>query len=409
MLNNTPINGDLVGVDGSARHLDTPALVLDLPAFRRNVRRMMDRIAGTSITLRPHAKTHKCAQIARIQIAAGAKGICTAKLAEAEAMAAAGIGDILITSPIVGTRPIRRLMALNARMERLAVVADDPDGIEALAWAAETSGRGLTVLLDLDVGTHRTGALPEDALALATKIAQAPYLTFGGVQAYGGHLQHLHGHETRASETQAMWSHVADVVAGLRGQGIPCPSITGGGTGTHDMDLAAGVLTELQGGSYIFMDREYADLEEAPAFEQALYVYTRVISRRQKTFVTTDAGVKAFATDGPLPVLATGSFDGGRYILQGDEHGGIVLGGGEERGAGGPPSDAQILGVVRAITAMNEDASVPAPARSVGLGKLVACAVPHCDPTVNLYDHIHVIEYDTLMAIWPVIARGASQ
>ncbi|MGF1454024.1 MAG: alanine racemase [Alphaproteobacteria bacterium] len=408
MLNATPVNADLIGIEGSARHLDTPALVLDLPAFRRNVRRMRDRIAGTAVTLRPHAKTHKCAQIAKIQIVAGAQGICTAKLAEAEALAREGLSDILVTSPIVGMRPIRRLMALNARLDRLAVVADDADAIAALTWAAEASGRRLTVFLDLDVGTHRTGALPAEAAALAGLIAEAPFLRFGGVQAYGGHLQHLHGAETRSSETRAMWRVVADVVDHLRENGIPCPTVTGGGTGTHEDDLSAGVLTELQGGSYIFMDREYADLEDAPAFEQALFVYTRVISRRQKAFVTTDAGIKAFATDGPLPTLATGPFEGARYFLQGDEYGGIVLGAGKN-GAGGARSDAEILSAIRAITAMNMDDTVPAPARSVGLGTLVACAVPHCDPTVNLYDHIHVIEDNCLMAIWPVIARGASQ
>ncbi len=405
------LNEDLIGVPGGAAQLETPALVLDMPAFRRNVARMMERVAGTGIALRPHAKTHKCAHVAEIQLAAGAQGICVAKLREAEILGQEGIGDILVTSPVVGDRAIRRLMALNARMERLAVVADEADSIATLNAAMEAAGQQLTVLLDLDVGTHRTGALFADAPGLARLIMEAPNLRFGGLQAYGGILQHLHSHALRAERTRGLWEDVRDLVDLLRAQGIPCPVVTGGGTGTHEADIASGVLTELQTGSYIFMDREYGEIEagsEDAPFEQALFVYTRVISRRQKVFVTTDAGIKAVATDGPLPSIAGGAPDGARYILQGDEHGGVVLGGTGE-GGGRSRSDEDLMALSDMISSLNADDSAPAPARDIPLGHLIICAAPHCDPTVNLYDHIHCVEDGMVTAIWPVHARGCSQ
>ncbi len=409
------LNTDLIGMPGGARQLDTPALVLDLPAFRRNLERMRAHLVGSAVRLRPHAKTHKCAEVARAQMAAGAQGICTAKLAEAEVLAAAGIDDILITSPIVGVRPIRRLVLLNRRLSHLAIVADDAEAIAALDAAAQGAGQRLNVLLDLDVGTHRTGATARDALERARQIHDAPNLVFGGVQAYGGHLQHIKAHSLRAERIAAQWQGVETFVRRLRDAGIACPVVTGGGTGTYADDVSSGVLTELQAGSYIFMDRDYGSIEGVPGaplpFEPALFVYTRVVSRQQKSFVTTDGGVKTFATDGPLPSVHAGAQGGAGYFLQGDEHGGVVLDAAalaRPKAAGLDPDEAMLAHLDR-IAAAQEAPDVPDHGRAIPLGHLVICTVPHCDPTVNLFDHIHCIEGDRLTQIWPIIARGCSQ
>ncbi len=408
-----PPNAGLIGQPGGRLHLDTPALVLDLPAFKRNLDRMSQAVAGTGVTLRPHAKTHKSAAIARYQMNEGAAGICCAKLGEAEALAREGIGDILLTSPVVGRRAIRRLMSLSQRIPALAVVADDPDNIADLDSAAEANGEILRVLVDLDTGTHRTGALPGEAEALVRQIVASGHLNFAGLQAYGGHLQHLHDPALRAEHTGRQWQAVSALRDRLREEGIVCPVITGGGTGTYDLDIKSGVLTELQVGSYIFMDRDYHAIggtaSERLPFEPALFVYTRVVSRRQKVFVTTDGGVKAFATDGPLPRIHSGAPEGASYILQGDEHGGVILGGTDETASGGPRSDGDVLAMVAAIDALNDDPTIPAPARDIPLGSLIICVVPHCDPTVNLYDWIHCVDGDSLVDIYTVDARGCSQ
>lgn len=405
-------NADLLGIAGSRQLLDTPALVLDLDAFERNMALMMSACREGGVRLRPHAKTHKSVEIAKRQIAAGAIGICCAKLGEAEAMAEGGIDDILITSPVVGPRALRRLGILAGKVSQLAVVVDDREALDGIEAAMAASGQRLSVFVDLDVGLHRTGIHLRQAEDLVRAIADSPRLIFGGLQAYQGHLQHIHNRTLRADENAALWRDVGALRDRLVRAGIPCPTITGGGTGTFDLDIEAGVLTELQGGSYIFMDREYGAIEGdkggALPFETALYVYTRVISRNQKVFVTTDAGTKSFATDGPLPAIIAGAPMGSGYMHQGDEQGAVVFSGTDGM-ARGPRTDEEILATVKTITALREDEQVPNQGGGVPLGSLVVCSVPHCDPTVNLYDHIHCVRGETLEAIWAVEARGRSQ
>ncbi len=312
---------------------------------------------------------------------------------------------------MVGARPLARLTALNAVIPSLAVVADDPEAVDALDAAAAGAGQTLRVLIDLDVGQHRTGARLHEAADLAARVRDAKHLTFGGLQAYQGHLQHIHDAALRRGELDAVWRSVAGVVESLAARGIPCPVVTGGGTGTFVTDAACGVITEIQGGSYIFMDREYGAIEDEsgkPDFEPALFVYTRVISRNQKTFVTTDAGFKAFATDGPLPAIAGGAPEGAGYVYQGDEHGAVVFGG-APASRGAPPSDEALLATMRTIGTITADPDRPEDARAVPLGHLIACMAPHCDPTVNLYDVYHCVRGDTLVALWPIDARGRSQ
>ncbi len=364
----------LIGEPGSRERLNTPALILDRAAFRRNVEQMAATARAAGVALRPHAKTHKSADIARVQIAAGAVGQCCAKLGEAEALAAEGIDNILLTSPVVTVPGVTRLIALNERMKTLGVVVDHPLAVDAIAAAA--SGKPIEVMIDIDPGMRRAGvASPDDALALAKRIAERPTLGYGGVQFYCGNLQHIASLAERRAALIDRTDYLRGVIALLTDNGFVPRTITGGGTGTHKLDIELGVFNELQVGSYIFMDREYRDCDLGTEFETALVVDSRVISASDAERVTIDAGLKAFATEAGAPVILTGAPPDSRYLFTGDEHGAIV-----------PPTGA-----------------VP-PA----LGARVTLGVPHCDPTVNLYDWYHVVEGDRLVAIWPVTARGRS-
>ncbi len=370
------LNAHLIGRQGSRRDLNTPALILDLGSLDRNIAAMARFAAGAGLTLRPHAKTHKSVEIARRQIAAGAVGVCCAKLGEAEALADGGIENILITSPVVGPSAVTRLVALAARSPGLMAAVDHPDAVEALA----ATGAPLTLLVDIDPGIHRTGvADPAAAMALARKIADAPSLTFAGVQFYCGAQQHIEDFASRRAAMEERSAYLAGIVQDLTDAGLAPEIISGGGTGTHAIDAALGLFTELQVGSYVFMDRQYADCDLAGAgasvFETALMVDARVISANHPMMSTVDAGFKAFATEAGPPPIVAGAVEGSTYRFMGDEQGAVI-----------PPRGL-------------------APPR---LGEVVTFATPHCDPTVNLYDAYHVVKGDTLAAIWPIEARGRS-
>jgi D-serine deaminase-like pyridoxal phosphate-dependent protein len=343
--------------------LPTPALLLDVAAMDRNIAAMAAFAGARGLALRPHAKTHKSGEIARRQIAAGAAGICCAKLGEAEALAAEGVGDIHLTSPVVTRGGIARLAALAAKI-RLSVVADHPDIVRALA------GCGATVFVDVDPGKHRTGVTsPQAAVALAQAIAEAG-LTLGGVQYYCGSEQHIARFADRQAAITEKTDYLRTVLAALAAAGFAIPVVTGAGTGTFAIDAELGVLTELQVGSYIFLDREYRDCELAgPRFEQALWVDSTVVSANTPGMVTIDAGLKSFATDAGVPVPASGT---ARYAFMGDEQGALIGG------------------------------DLP------GLAERVTLVPPHCDPTVNLYDAYHLVAGDTVTGAWPVTARGRS-
>jgi 3-hydroxy-D-aspartate aldolase len=374
------VNAHLLQVPGARWRLNTPSLIVDLDLLEENIAKMARLCAERGIGLRPHAKTHKSVEIARRQLKAGAVGICCAKLGEAEILAAAGIDALLVTSPVVTAERCRRLAALNALCRDLMVVAGSEAEVAGLTGAAAASGKPLEVLVDLDVGQHRTGIAPgEGAIALAGTIAATPGLGLAGIQGYAGHLMHVHDRSERQAGTLGVMAMLAEMRAALEARGLPCPIVTGGGTGTFDLDPAAGVLTDLQAGSYVFMDRQYDDVwiesgGEAP-FATALFVQSTVINANLPGLATTDAGLKAFATDAGAPRIVDGAPAGTRYIFRGDEHGQLEFAGEE----------------------------------GLAVGAIVTCAVPHCDPTVNLYDHYHVVRGDNLIDIWPVDARGRSQ
>jgi D-serine deaminase-like pyridoxal phosphate-dependent protein len=355
----------------------TPALVVELSALNANVAAMAAFASAHGVQVRPHAKTHKCGQIARKQIAAGAVGVCTAKLGEAEALTAAGIANILVTSPIVTANALARLARLNAEATGLTVVVDHPSAVEGLAQAARRSGRSLQILVDLNIGLCRTGVAPgASALELGQAVARAPQLTLMGLQAYAGQLQHVEDFADRRTKSLAALESVAATRDQFVRNALPCPIVSGSGTGTFRTDVEARVFTELQVGSYVFMDREYNDVKGENGglgFQTALFVETSVISANTPGIATTDAGLKSFATEAGPPPIHSGAPEGTKYFFFGDEQGGLAF----SPGSNGLP-----------------------------LGARLRCVTPHCDPTVNLYDVLHVMDGDALVALWPVEGRG---
>jgi D-serine deaminase-like pyridoxal phosphate-dependent protein len=372
---------DALGDQGSRWRIPTPSLVVDLDVFDRNVALMAERARAAGVALRPHAKSHKTSALALRQIAAGAAGVCCAKLGEAEALAARGVGSILVTSPIVGALAAERAARLALALPDFALVVDHEDGVAEIAEAAGKLGASVAVVIDIDPGLGRTGASStEQVVAIAQAIGKSAALRFLGVQCYGGQWQHLAGAEARAAAVHLGMAGLKATIAALRAAGFEPARITGGGTGTFAADTAEGVFNERQVGSYALMDREYRDCLGADpdgAFEQSLFVQAQVVSVNAPAWVTVDAGLKALATDGPAPVPAAGGrFTGCHYGFFGDEHGLLVR-----------PKDAP----------------------QVARGERVELVAPHCDPTFDRYDFVYLVRGDALVDIARVDARGRAQ
>jgi len=357
--------------------VDTPALLLDLDAFERNIARLAQAVAGTPVRLRPHAKSHKCPVIAMRQIAGGAVGVCCQKVSEAEAMVYGGVPDVLVSNQIVGTLKIHRLVAL-ARQARVAVCVDDAANVAALNEAATAFGVRLSVLVEVNVGSDRCGVEPgEPALALATQIAASPGLRFGGLQAYYGAAQHVRDCAKRKEAIQAAGEKIRRTVDLLRHHGLTCEVISGAGTGTYEFEAASGIWTELQAGSYIFMDADYlknlkADGTPGSEFESSLFVYATVMSRPAADRAILDAGLKALSIDAGMPWVV--GMPDVEYIRAADEHGKLTL----------------------------HD-----PSRVLSLGTKLFLVPGHCDPTVNLYDWYVGYRNARVETLWPITARGA--
>lgn len=385
MFQDQQVNAPLIGVPGGRHLLDTPALLVDLPAMTRNIERMAAFARSRGVNLRPHVKTHKSVEIARRQVAAGAIGVSCVTLGEAEVMVQDGIPGVLITSPAVTPSKIARLIRLaqRARPGDVMVVVDNPQNLAELARAASELTHPLDVLVDYGAGYNRTGAATQaKVLELAALAAAEPRLRLRGLQAYAGNLQHIVAREERSTAAAGLRETVAGIVAAARRQGLNFDIVTGAGTGTHDLDSQENAFTELQAGSYVFMDAEYsrvlADGDQPSPFETSLFVQTAVVSTNAADWVTVDGGTKCFSTDSGVPLVAKGADAASRYAFFGDEHGKLM-----------PPTGSQ-------------GSQVQRPA----LGARVEFVTPHCDPTVNLHDAYHVVEGGTLVAIWPVDARG---
>jgi D-serine deaminase-like pyridoxal phosphate-dependent protein len=355
--------------------VDTPALIVDLDAFERNVGTMADAIRDRNVRLRPHAKSHKCPEIARLQIARGAIGVCCQKVGEAEALVEAGISDVLVTNEIVGGSKLARLAAL-ARSANIGVLVDDAGNVGDLAREATNAGVTIEVLVEVDVGAHRCGVPPGAAsLELARLVASHRSLRFGGLHAYQGAAQHLRRPEDRGAAIALAIEHARETKALIESEGIACLTVTGAGTGTFLIERDSAVYTELQPGSYIFMDADYGRNEldpSAPVFAQSLYIWTTVMSAAAADRAIVDAGLKAFAVDSGLPLVA--DRPGLTFTKASDEHGVMEV-----------ANDATRLCV----------------------GDKLRLVPGHCDPTVNLYDWLVGVRDDRVECIWPVSARGA--
>jgi len=381
MTDDRALHAHLIGRQGSRADLNTPVLVLDVEALDRNISAMAALVAAKGVDLRPHAKTHKSVDIAKRQLASGARGVCCAKIGEAEVLADGGVSGILITSPVAAPHAIRRLAALAARTERLMAVVDHPAVAQRLAAALADVGASIDVIVDVDPGIARTGvASAEMAVELARTIAALPSLRYRGVQYYCGSQQHIEDYDERRSAIVARTDYLTSVIAALTDAGFAPGIVTGSGTGTHRIDLELGVFTELQAGSYVFMDQQYNECDltgdGSRPFETALGVDARVVSANHPGLVTIDAGFKSLSTDGGVAVVRRGAPESAFFAFMGDEHAALIA-----------PDIGTLL----------------AP------GDPVTLTVPHCDPTVNLYDHYHVVAGDTLVDIWPVSARGRAR
>jgi len=357
--------------------VDTPALMIDLDAFDRNVARLAQAVAGTPVRARPHAKSHKCPVIALRQMAAGAVGVCCQKVGEAEAMVYGGVPNVLVSNQIVGASKIARLAAL-AKQAWVAVCADHPTNVKDLNEAALAFGARLAVLVEINVGMDRCGVEPgQPALELAKQIAVSPGLRFAGLQAYQGSAQHIREFAKRKEAIDGGIEKTRRTVELLARQGLPCELVTGAGTGSYRFEAASGVYNELQAGSYIFMDVDYAK-NLAPdgglwsEFEHSLFVLATVMSRPTSERAVLDAGLKALSVDAGLPWLV--GMPGVEYIRASDEHGKLAL----------------------------QD-----PNRVLDIGTKVRLIPGHCDPTVNLYDWFVGYRGDRVEALWPITARGA--
>ena len=357
--------------------IDTPALIIDLDAFEYNLDTMASLLAPTGAKLRAHAKTHKSPVIANLQIARGAVGNCTQKVGEAEALAWGGVPNILVSNEIVGVSKLARLCALS-RIAKVAVCADDPAQVSAIEAAAEHAGIRMTVLVEIDVGAGRCGVQPgPDAVALAQRIAGSKHLIFGGLQAYHGSAQHKRTPEERRKLIGGAIDASRRTVEQLRQQGLDCAIVGGAGTGTFEIESHSGVYNEMQAGSYVFMDADYArNLDEAGApistFKHSLFVLATVMSQSQPGVAVVDAGHKAVSVDSGLPLVWQRPEI--RYVGASDEHGKMTFG-----------------------------AETTAPK----LGEKLRLVPGHCDPTVDRYDWYVGVRGGRVECLWPVAARGA--
>lgn len=361
--------------------LPTPALLLDLDLFEANVAKMAAHAKAKGRALRPHAKTHKCAEIANYLIAKGAVGACAAKLSEAEALAAGGVTGFLITTAMAGRWRIERAVAFAKKRPETIFVVDNAQNAKDLNDAAAAAKIKLNVAIDLLVG-KRTGIQPgAPAVALVEAMQPMANLKFYGIQAYSGNASHVKGFAERTKVSREYMGMAVETRRMLEAKGIACNWLSGGSTGTYNIDSEIDGVTELQPGSYLFMDQGYNDIGGADGnprysdFGNSLTVLSSVYSKPSDDVAIVDAGLKSFATDSggtPRSIKPEGI----PYAWAGDEHGRLDL---------------------------------AAAGKSLNLGDRVEFTVPHCDPTVNLYDRIFCHRGGQVEAVWRVTARGMSQ
>jgi len=366
----------------------TPALMLDLDAFEANVSQMVAHCRTHKRTFRPHGKTHKCPEIANRLIQAGAVGCCAAKISEAEAFARGGAKGLLVTTAVIGRYKIERAIALALKKPDTIFSVDDAQNVRDLNEAAKAAKIRLNLAIDLFVG-NRTGLPTGDkAVELAQAISKLKNVKLAGLQAYAGHASHRMGFDERAAFSKSCMLPAVETRRAIEKAGIECSLLTGGSTGTYNIDVDIDGTTELQPGSFMFMDVDYSRIggRNGPVykdFRTSLTVLTTVVSQPTVNDVVTDGGLKAFSTDKPFPPEAIRMwrdgpqpFSGASFSWGGDEHGKLNL--------------AKASGPLR-------------------VGDKVEFVVPHCDPTVNLYDRMFVYRGTRPEGVWKIAARGLSQ
>jgi D-serine deaminase-like pyridoxal phosphate-dependent protein len=358
--------------------IDTPALIVELDAFEHNLRHMASLAREAGVRLRPHAKTHKCPSIAMRQIEAGAVGQCCQKVGEAEALVRGGVRDVLVSNQVVGAGKLARLASL-ATQATVALCFDSAEQVAAASRAATAFGVTLGGLVEIDVGMARCGVPPGAAAReLALRIAQAPGLEFRGLQAYHGSAQHLPSFEARQAAIASAGAAVRDTLALLEAAGLHCAVVSGAGTGTFRLESASGIWNELQAGSYVFMDTDYARIGGREGglyteFRHSLFVLATVMSATAPGRAIVDAGLKSYSGEKGPPWVH--GLEDVEHVGMSDEHGTLRLG----------PR-----------------------ARPLRLGDKVMLIPGHCDPTVNLHDWYVAVRGGRVEALWPITARGAS-
>lgn len=374
-------NGFEVGYDIPAApgmreaDIQTPCLVVDLDALERNITAMQGFADAMGVRLRVHGKMHKSADIALMQIAAGACGICCQKVSEAEAFVRAGIKDVLVSNEVRDAAKIDRLARLPHLGARVIVCVDDVANIAELSNAAQRHGSRIEVLAEIDCGAGRCGVAPGQLVVdLGVAIAAAPGLRFAGIQAYQGAAQHVHSYPERKARIEAAIVMVRQSVEMLAAQGLRCDIVGGAGTGSYYFEGASGVYNELQCGSYAFMDADYQRVHDATGaniheFENSLFLFTSVMSHAKADLAIVDAGLKAQSVDSGLPVVHGRT--GVEYIKCSDEHGVIT--------------DPQ--GVLK-------------------IGDKLRLVPGHCDPTCNVHDWYVGLRGGVVERLIPVTARG---
>ena len=366
--------------------LNTPSLLIDKSVLLKNIKTMSDYTIKNNINLRPHAKSHKISEIAKMQIKHGAIGICVATLYEAEVMSKNNIENILITTPITNLNSENKLCKLIKSSKNIMLIIDSIYGLKFLEKIAIKIKKKINILVDCDImgiGTNkirRTGAKSiKEIVNLASLININEHLNYMGITAYAGDVQHINNYNERKIETTIRHNYLNKVINKLKKENLSPQIISGGGTGSYDIDTKSKLFTELQTGSYIFNDVEYDNVNTYKSntnpFKSGLFIASSIISIIDDYNYIVDAGLKAFSTDSKYLPKPMGSLPkNSKYTFMGDEHGKITL-----------PRESN---------------------KKLNYGEIIIIQPSHCDPTVNLYDKCYLIEKDKISKYWFVDARG---
>jgi 3-hydroxy-D-aspartate aldolase len=361
--------------------LDTPALCVDLDKMEGNIAKMQSALKANGIASRPHSKTHKCAAIAKYQLSTGSIGICCAKISEAEAMVENGVEKICMTTANPSASKIRRAMAIRKKTSNFIQAVDLEENVRDLSAAAKEAGVVADVVIDVAVGTRSGIPAGDDALALAKVIDKLPNLKLRGMLSYDGGVQHAKGFDARKERALKNIGPNAELFAGMKKAGLNTEIFSGGGSGTYNIMHQTAGFTDVQVGSYLFMDMQYLaiggqdDANVYTDFQPSLTVLVTVLNNRFPGLLTTDGGSKAFTLNKPnAGVIGEPGMD---YNAGSDEFGSIKITG--------------------------------TPSKSYKIGDKMECIVPHCDPAVNEYDWIYGTRKDKVEVVWPITGRGHSQ